>query len=200
MRHVKILLALATLLATISWAGAAAAQAYHPTAARDLQLSAWGAVSGVFTGLDGGKNFAVTAGGDLGLPPWHGIRPTVEVRGTYPTDRGLVDAQKSILGGLRADFLLGHRIHPYGDFLFGRGQMDYEYGYIFANEVYALTTTYIDSIGGGFDYDISDNLSIKVDGQVQRWGSAPTPSGTVYSTQGTAGIVYRFGFGRRSQP
>jgi hypothetical protein len=198
MKQAKILLTLALLPGAMCRPGTA--QQYHPTAARDLQLSAWGAASGVFTGLSGGKNFSVVVGGDLGFRPWHGVRPTAEVRGTYPLDHGLVDSQKSVLGGLRADFLLGRRIHPYGDFLFGRGQMNFQYGYTFGNSVYLVTTTYIDSVGGGVDYDISDNLSIKVDGQVQRWGSAPTASGDVYSTLGTAGLVYRFGFGRRQRP
>src|ERR1017187_9403400 len=102
MKHSKVVLTLALLLATLSWAYAAVAQEAHPTATRQLQLSAFGAVSGVFTGLEGGKNFAVTAGGDLGLPAWLGIRPTIEIRGRYPTDHGLVDSQKDILGGLPA--------------------------------------------------------------------------------------------------
>ena len=127
MKQVKIILTLALLLATISGTRAAQAQGM-PTATRQLQLSAFGAVSGVYTGLNGGKNFSITAGGDLGLPPWRGIRPTIEVRGTYPTDHGLVDSQKSILGGLKVDFLLRHRFRPYGDVLFGRGQIDYGMG------------------------------------------------------------------------
>ena len=62
MKHSKVVLTLALLSATLSWACAAVAQEAHPTATRQLQLSAFGAVSGVFTGLEGGKNFAVTAG------------------------------------------------------------------------------------------------------------------------------------------
>jgi len=170
MKHDKALLTLALLLATLSWPWVANAQAAHPTAARDLQLSVFGGLTGVFTGLAGGKNFSVTAGGDLALPAWRSIRPALEIRGTYPVDRGLVDSQKSVEGGLRVDFLLNHRIHPYADFLFGRG-------------------------GLGFDYDLSDHLSLKVDAQAVRWGSAPTTSGTIYSTAGTLGVVYRFGFG-----
>jgi len=197
MKQDKFVPMLAMLLATISWTCVAAAQDSHPTAVRELQLSAFGAASGVYTGLAGGKNFSIIAGGDLGLPPWRGVRPTVEVRGTYPTDHGLVDSQKSVLGGLKVEFLLGHRLRPYGDFLYGRGQMNYGFGYIYGNYVYSLTTTYILSPGGGFDFDLNDRLAIRLDGQYQRWGSAPTPSGTVYSTVGSAGLVYRFNFDRR---
>jgi hypothetical protein len=177
------------------WVGAA--QGQNPTATQRLQLSGFGAVSGVFTGLGGGKNFSVTAGGDLGLPPFHGVRPTIELRGTYPTDRGLVDNQRSVLGGLRVDFLLGHRWRPYGDFLFGRGEMDYTpYGYTYNNFVYDLTTTNVYSPGGGFDYDLTEHWGVKVDGQFQRWGAAPTTRGYVWAKVGTVGVVYRFDFNR----
>jgi hypothetical protein len=200
MKQVKIFLTLALLLAIISGARAVQAQGSMPTATRQLQLSAFGAVSGVYTGLGGGKNFSITAGGDLGLPPWHGIRPTIEVRGTYPTDHGLVDSQKSILGGLKVDFLLSHRLRPYGDILFGRGQMNYgAFGYPYNGNNYSLTTTYVDAAGGGFDYMLSDHFAIKVDGQFERWGSAPTPTGTIYSKLGSAGIVYYFTFDRRNR-
>ena len=196
-----IILTLALLLA-LSFPVIASAQSDHATATRTLQLSAFGGVSGVYTGLAGGRNFSITAGGSLGLPPWHGIRPSLELRGTYPADRGSVVAEKSILAGLGVEFLVSHRFRPYADFLFGRGEMNYKTsqgvdGYIFGNRIYALTTTYIDSPGVGFNYQFSNHLALKVDGQFQRWASAPTPSGIVYSKVGTLGLVYYFTFDRR---
>jgi hypothetical protein len=207
MKHHNFVLTLAFALAAMSWAGAAA-QNTKPTATRELQLSAFGAASGVYTGLSSaglsstglssGKNLSITAGADLGLPPWRGMRPTIEVRGTYPIDKGTVDSQRDILGGLRVDFLLNHRFRPYGDFLFGRGQINYGNGYPFNGYFYALTTTYVDSPGGGFNYDLTDHWGIKVDGQFQRWGGpAPTQSGIIYSKVGTVGVVYTFTFDRR---
>jgi hypothetical protein len=197
MKHSRIVLTLAMLLAAICSAGLASAQVALPTATRTLQLSAFGGFSGVDTGLSGGKNLSITAGADLGLPPWHGLRPEIEGRGYYPIDKGQVDSQKSIFGGLRVDFLLNHRWQPYGDFLFGRGEMDYQSGYLFDNEVFDLTTTNVYGPGGGIDYDLNRQFSIKVDAQVQHWGYAPTPSGTVYSTVGSVALVYRFGVSRR---
>jgi hypothetical protein len=193
MKQNPVVLSLALLFASLSWSYVAWAQ--NPTAIQRMQLSAFGGVSGVFTGLAGGKNFSFTAGTDLALPPIHRVvRPTVEIRGTYPLDHGLVSSQKSILGGLRTDFLLGHRIHPYGDFLFGRGESNYGTGYFFGNFEYVLTTNYVYSPGGGFDYDLGDHFGVKVDGQYQRWSSAPTPSGTIWSTMVTGALVYRFNF------
>jgi hypothetical protein len=198
MRHLKVARTLALAgVAVLFWAGRASAQVALPTASRTLQLSAFGGVSGVFTGLSGGKNLSITAGADLGFLPFHGVRPSAEIRGTYPMDRGHIDSQKSALGGLKLDFLLNRRLHPYGDILFGRGEMEYRSGYVFNNSVYLLTTTNVISPGAGFDYDVSDNLSVKVDGQFQHWGYAPTTSGAIYSKVGTAAIVYRFNFAPR---
>ncbi|HWB33266.1 MAG TPA: hypothetical protein VG714_08850 [Acidobacteriaceae bacterium] len=193
-------LSAALLFAASLPATTALSQQALPTATRTLQLSAFGAVAGVYTGLSGGKNFAVVAGVDLGLPPWRMMRPVIEVRGLYPTDHGVIDSQKSILAGLRTDFLLNHRLRPYGDFLLGRGQMNYDGGYLFGNAIYLQTTTPVYSPGGGFDYDLSQHLSVKVDAQVQHWGFAPTPSGHIWSKVGTVGLVYRFTFGPRNLP
>jgi hypothetical protein len=186
---------LALLLATLSSASAARAQRTNATAVQPLQLSVFGGASGVYTGLSGGRNLSVAAGIDLGLPPLLGMRPTVEVRGLYPVDIGVIDSQRDILGGLKVDFLLNHRLHPYADFLFGRGQMNYgTYGFLYNNYIYALTTTYVYSPGAGIDYQLSEHLGIKVDGQYQRWSSTPTPSGTIYSEVGTVGLIYIFDF------
>jgi hypothetical protein len=191
MKQNRVVLPLALLLAASF--GPCAIQAQNPTAVQKLQLSAFGGVSGDYTGLGGGKNLSLTAGGDLALPiVFNRLRPTIELRGTYPMARGTIDSQKDILGGLRVDFLLGHRLRPYGDFLFGRGQMNYGSGYFYGNYEYDLTTTYVYSPGAGIDFKAGTHFAIKVDGQFQRWGSAPTPSGNVYSKVGTVALVYRF--------
>jgi hypothetical protein len=200
MKRIRVVLPLALLFAAMSWAHAARAQ--NPTAVQRLQLSAFGGGTGVFTGLQTGKNLGFTAGVDLALMPIHGlIRPTVEIRGTYPVHDGKVDSERDILGGLRLDVLLNYRIHPYGDFLFGRGQMNYSgNGYYYNNFVYDLTTTYVYSPGVGFDFDLGSHFAVKFDGQYQRWGSTPTPSGAVFSKVGTLGVVYHFDFNGRDRP
>ena len=173
------------------------AQTPQPTAVQNLQLSAFGGLSGVYTGLSGGKNLAVTAGVDLALPPVaRVIRPVLEVRGSYPVDSGHIDSQRSVLGGLRVDFLLGHRFEPYVDFLIGRGQMNYGNGYFYKNFEYLLTTTTVYSPGAGFDFALTPHFAVKVDAQYQRWGTAPVDGGTIYAKQGTVGLVYIFDFNR----
>jgi len=192
MKHDRIVPALTLLLATLPWPCVATAQHAKPTATQDIQLSGFSGVSGVYTGLSGSRNLSLTVGADLAMYTWHGMLPTLEFRGTRNLV-GTIVGQKDVLGGLRLDFLMGYRLHPYGDFLFGRGEMNYASpGYLFNNYRYLVTTTYIYSPGAGFDFDLSDHLAIKVDGQVQRWSHSPTTSGTIYSTIGTIGLVYRF--------
>lgn len=173
------------------------AQSALPTATRPLEISGFGGLSGVWTGLAGGKNLDVLAGADLGLPPVRHVRPELEIRGVYPLDRGNVDGQKSILGGIKADFLLNNRLRPYGDFLVGRGEVRYSGpGYQVGNVIYQLSTTNVYSFGGGFDEDLTPRLGVRVDAQLQRWGYAPTASGTMYPRLITVALVYRLGFDR----
>ncbi len=202
MNQVKRVPTLALLLATISWSHVATAQQAEPTATNAYQLSAFGALAGVYTGISGGRNLSLAAGVDLALAPYRGLRPTLEVRGVYPIEKGTIVSEKDGLGGLRLDFPLGHRVHPYGDFLFGRGKMNYQSsGYRYPlnptpgtqSFTYIVSTSYVYSPGAGLDYDLSDRLAVKLDGQVQHWSSVPTASGTVYSTVGSIGLVYRFG-------
>jgi hypothetical protein len=154
MTHRSIILTL-TLLAAA--APVSRAQSSQATASRALQLSAFGAATGVYTGLEGGKNALITAGVDLELLPLHGVRPAIEVRGSYPVDGGNISSERSLLAGPKLEFLTGHRLRPYGDFLFGRGQMNYTAnsgvnGFIFGDLVYTLTTTAVYSPGFGVDY------------------------------------------------
>jgi hypothetical protein len=202
MNHRKIILALALLLA----AATNRCLAQSPTASRALQLSAFGAATGVYTGLEGGKNFLLTAGGDLELLPLHGVRPAIEVRGSYPVDGGNIASQRSLLAGLKLEFLSDHRLRPYGDFLLGRGQMNYTAnggvnGFLYTDAagdqlVYTLTTTAVYSPGFGVDYQFTRHIALKLDGQYQRWGLTPTPSGIIYSKVGSVGLIYYFTFDR----
>ena len=158
----------------VFWPGAALAQSNHPAAVQPMQLSAFGGVTGAYTGLAGGKNLSVTAGVDLALPPVvRRFRPGLEFRGTFPLDKGEIDSQRSVLGGARVDFLLGRPFHPYADVLAGRGQMNYHNGYFYRNFEYILTTTWVYSFGAGVDLPLSPHFLVKLDGQMQHWGNHP---------------------------
>ena len=166
-----------------------------PAASRPLTLSAFGALTGTYTGLGGGKNLGITAGADLGWKPFHRYYPSIEVRGTYPVDKGKIDSQENILFGPRIARFYGN-FHPYGDFLYGRAKVTYAkpgYPNPTATLLYLDSVTNVLSFGGGLDYTLTDHFALKIDGQFQHYSVPVTTSGTIYSKPITVGVVYRFG-------
>ncbi len=166
-----------------------------PAASQPISLSAFGGVTGTFTGLDGGKNLGITAGGDIGFRPFYRFYPSVEVRGTYPIDDGNVASQKNILFGGKLERYYGS-FRPYVDFLYGRGKIDYLHGG-YPNPagtlLYLNSISNVFSVGGGLDLTLTDHFALKFDGQFQRYGAPVTTSGSLYSKPFTIGVVYRFG-------
>jgi len=193
MKQLKIRLNLILGPAILLLVHSASAQA-APTATQTLQLSAFGGLSGVFTGLEGGHNLSVTAGLDLAFLSFHGFHPAAEVRGTYPLDSGTINSQKNFLAGLRVDRQYGH-LRPYIDFLAGRGEIDYLNGGITIGSLtYLSSSTPVYSPGAGVDFELSHHLAFKADYQYQRWSTPVTLSGTINPSVITLGAVYRFDF------
>jgi hypothetical protein len=172
----------------------AAAQSV-PTATQQLQLSAFAAGTGTFTNLEGGKNLAITAGADLTFLGFRLFKPAVEVRGTYPIDSGQISNQKSVLVGPRVEYPIG-RMHPYVDFLVGRGQIDYLNGGFPVGCCldYIQSNSFVYSPGVGIDYDLTHHLAIKADVQFQHWDAPVVPSGSINPTALSLGAVYTFDF------
>ena len=192
------------------------AQAALATATQQLALSAFGGVNGTYTNLLGGRNLGITAGGDLAFMSFHRYRPVLELRGTFPIHNGQVDAQKDFLGGLKVERQFG-RLHPYIDFLVGRGQIDYQRGGLqIGSVVFLSSTSTVFSPGVGLDVDVTHHWSLKADFQYQHWDvpfattdGRPAPitivttpvgsfqaatTGTLYPKALTVGAVYRFDF------
>lgn len=170
----------------------------EPTATQPLHISVFGGATGVETDFGSGRNGAITAGLDLGIRPYRGIHPSLEVRGTFAVDKGHVDSQKNGLGGIK----LGgnYRLfHPYGDFLFGRAEIQYagkgaQVPGTFT--FYNSSTTYAFAGGGGVDYDITRHFALKADSQLERLAT-PITSGHIYPYTVTVGVVYTIGGGWR---
>jgi hypothetical protein len=167
-----------------------------PTASQTLQLSAFGGVTGVFTGLEGGHNLSLSAGLDLAFLSLHGFHPAAEIRGIYPVDTGTISSQKSLLGGIRVDRRYGF-VRPYVDFLAGRGEIDYQSGgFTIGNLTYLSTSSAVYSPGAGVDLDLTHHLSFKGDYQFQTWSTPVVPSGTIHPSVVTVGVVYHIDFNR----
>jgi len=162
---------------------------------RKVDFDVFGGLTGDYTGLNGGRNLSITVGGDINLPRYRFIRPSIEVRGTYPFVRGLVDGQKDILGGVKAEMQFG-KIRPYADFLIGRGSMEYD-GFPAYNGVpmWGTTKTTVLSPGVGVRYAVWRSVSVFGDAQLQHWDTPAAQSGSIMSTSLTAGASYRFAYG-----
>jgi len=191
MTSCRILLRRALAVAILSSVPVAYSQAV-PTASQALQLSAFGAASGMLTGLYGGHNAGITAGVDLSMLSLHGYHPSIEARGIYPFDKGHVDSQKSIMGGVKIDHRLA-RSSVYVDFLAGRGEIDYQNGgFTVGSLKYISTSTNVYSLGVGADLDISRHFAVKADYQYQLWKTPVIPAGNIYPSVLSLGVVYRF--------
>ncbi|SDF70119.1 hypothetical protein [Terriglobus roseus] len=187
----------------------ALAQANQPTAIRKMAASAFVMAGGTYTGVgsfgsathrNGGKNLTLTAGGDLDFLSFGNFMLGAEVRGSYPLDSGHIVGERSILGGARVSYVTGKLIRPYADGLFGRGQMNYQDGgynvYTPIPLNYTQTATNIYDFGGGAEFDVMRQISLKAEVQAQHWNTPVIPSGSVWSVQASAGVAYRFGAGQ----
>ena len=184
----------AALLAILAFASTAKAQDV-PAAVARIQLFGWGGLGGNFTGVLLARNADVEAGVDLEFRKVLGLYPALEVRGLYPIAKGEVDSQKNFVGGIR----LGRHVHPfspYGDVLFGRGQIDYlNGGQPTPDGIFDVlsNTSNVLSFGGGNDFALNSRFAVKGDFQFQRYASPVTTSGYVYAKIFTVGFVYRVG-------
>src|SRR5580704_12492639 len=133
MKAKKTLVRLALALALPSITHIALGQA-APAGTQQLQLSAFGGLTGTFTGFEGGKNLGITAGADLTFLAFRKFRPAFEIRGTYPIDQGHISTQKNFLLGPKVEYPWGH-FHPYADFLIGRGEIDYLNGGLIVGDI-----------------------------------------------------------------
>ena len=162
-----------------------------PAATRQIDFSAFAGVTGIYTGLSQGRNAAITAGLDLNLAEIAHFRPALEVRATSPFDNGSVDAQRSVLAGLRVETGFG-RLHPYVDFLAGGGQITFVHPYVRYDSIilYAESASTVLSPGAGLRYDLTPRFSLIADGQFQRWNTVASLSGHLFSKPLTLGLTY----------
>jgi hypothetical protein len=189
------LLLLSSFLGSIQFASAQSA----PDATRPSNLSVFGAATGTYTGLNGGKNLGATAGADLSVHIWNYFLPAIEVRATYPFYKGSTDSLRDVLGGIKLSRNYA-RFRPYGDVLYGRAEIHYAgAGYPDPQRAYLYTKSpgNVLSLGGGTDFDLSQTFALKADAQWQRYSTPVSSSGHLNAVPLSLGVVYRFSFNRR---
>lgn len=167
-----------------------------PTATERLQVSAFATGTTIYTEIYSNRNYGITTGIDLGVHKYFNINPSLEIRSTYPFLGGAIRA-KNLLGGLKFSCSIGN-VTPYIDVLFGRGQINYGSGVpdYLGTTAYVQTPSNVFSPGVGADFRLTDQMSLKVDGQLQRYSTPVLASGHVYIKSGSIGLAYRFDFNR----
>ena len=203
----RLLFAPALLLAALA-APRASAQALY-TATQLESLSVWAGATETLVNLpvvtngsasnlfNGGRNMGITVGVDLRVWQFHGILPSVEIRGTYPVASGTIAGEENGLVGLKIERQFGSRFHPYGDFLFGRGEVKYHApGYLSPDGFFLYQQTYSNVLagGGGVDVDLTHHFAAKLDAQLWNQKIPVTTSGSLDSIALTVGAIYRFDF------
>lgn len=177
------------------------AQAIHaqavPTATQGLRLSAFGGPTGTYTNFEGGKNGSLTLGADLTFLTTPYVKPSFELRGTAPVDAGHISGQFNFLLGPRVEYPY-HRLHPYADFLVGRGLIHYQNGgFPYNGLLYISSTSFVYSMGLGVDYDLTNRWGVKADFQYQHWHTPFFTFDPIHPKATTLGVTYRFDFNSR---
>lgn len=163
-----------------------------PTAERRIALSVFAGPTGTYTGLQSGRNVAITAALDINVLPFHGFYPTAEIRGSYPIVNGVLDDQRNVLGGPKLSRKYGI-FHPYVDLLAGRGQIRYHNGYPsrVPGLYYLQSVSNVFSSGGGCALDLLGSFRVISDLQILRYSTPVTESGHIYAKALTFGLEYR---------
>ena len=163
------------------------------TASQASSLSVFGGLTGVYTGLEGGRNLGVTAGVDYTVGGYHRFHPGLEIRGTYPMIDGNVAKEKDAMVGVRVT----HRAGPfnvYGDFLIGRGEIKYIAPFDIGTLRYLATDTNIYSPGLGAEFDLTHHFGVRADAQFERWSTPAIPAGSAWAEVLTGAATYTFDF------
>ena len=189
----RFILLFAGVLSTLP---AVAERSATSTASQERGLSVFGAGTGTWTKISGGRNLGITAGVDLSFMSYRRFRPSIELRGTYPIKDGTIASEKNFLGGVKVEYPLGNLL-PYANFLIGRGEINYQSGgYVSGNLLFFRNDSTVYSPGFGVDYDIAKDWAVKGDYQLQHWSVPVLPSGSANANSVSAGVVYRFDFNR----
>lgn len=163
------------------------------TASQASSLSVFGGLTGVYTGLNGGRNLGVTAGLDYTVGGYRRFHPGLEIRGTYPMVDGTQAKEKDAMVGVRVTHQAGP-FNLYGDFLIGRGEIKYIAPFDVGTLRFIATDTNVYSPGLGVEYDLTHHFAVRGDAQFERWGTPAVASGAVWETAVTGAVTYKFDF------
>ncbi len=180
-------LALVSLLLLCGSSSRVALAQASRTAGKSADISVFGGVE--FANPEYGPNN--NTGGAVGLDftrYFHlPVQPSLEARANF--NSGTYASERSYLFGLRGAYPF-HRLMPYADFLVGPGTIRYP-----LNINYTGDNSIVYNYGGGIDLGITENFSLKLDLQQQRWN---TDTFAFNPVVGIIGVTYHITFGSRA--
>lgn len=153
-----------------------------PAAKRTLIINAFGGYQHLDPDYGQYTDHGFMLGVDVGRP-FHHIMTSVEFRITHGVGDGV--GETGYMGGLKVEKSF-RRFTPYGDFLIGYGVFTFTH----PTSAYSQDNSVIYDFGGGADFYLGHNFSVKGDFQIQRWqlGNANNPLEPIATT---VGVSYR---------
>jgi hypothetical protein len=142
-----------------------AAQAMN-TANRSAEIAPFAENTRVSPDWGSSQNFGYT----LGIDYTHFIRsivqPSLEIRMTNANGNSV--NERTFTGGLKLQATI-HRVHPFATFLAGNGDIYF----VHPTSNYLGDNSFVYSLGGGADLDVTSQLSVRVDFTHQQWNIDP---------------------------
>ena len=153
------------------------------TATKSADISVFGGVEFANPEYGPDHNTGAAVGADFTRYFHIPIQPSLEVRANF--NDGTYADERSYLFGLRGSYQW-HRLLPYVDFLIGPGDIHYP-----LNSTYTGDNSIVYNYGGGIDLGVTDNFSLKLDLQQQRWN---TDTFMFKPVLGIIGVTYHIPF------
>jgi hypothetical protein len=133
------------------------------------------------------KNLGYTVGVDYTRFIRSIVQPSLEFRMTRAN--GTTVDERTYLGGLKLQATI-HRVHPYATFLGGNGDIFF----VHPESSYLSDNSFVLSLGGGADLDVTSQLSVRLDFTDQQWNLDPQ---TLTPVTLGIGFAYRLPFSVR---
>jgi len=172
------------------------AQQNAPSGTREAEFSVFGGYTHSLPDYGPFGDNGVTVGVDYTRYYHRLLAPSLEAR--YNFNSGKTINESNTLFGLRLQADM-QRFHPYGNVLIGASHLTFKTP---IPPTYVHDTAFATSVGGGVNFDVSRYFQLKGDFQYEfaNFGKnglvGNTRDFTLTPTSVTAGVVYRFPFGR----
>jgi hypothetical protein len=159
-----------------------------PTAKQSLDVSVFGGYTYLSPDYGSYNDHGFLIGADVGRPIKR-VLTSIDARYSHATGDGV--GEDTILGGPRVE-LRKRRFNPYADFLIGYGTISFTH----PTSSYTGDNSVVFAFGGGLNYQVYRNISVKGDLTYQYWklGNANSYMTPVAIS---AGIAYRIPIGGR---